>query len=340
MFSARDLCDALGGRLVGDGGLQLDGVRGLIDAGPSHVSFLSNSRYLGQVEASGAGLLLLPEGAEVTGRTCIYLKDPYEGFARALTMFHPVEWPDAHVSRHAAVSSGAILGEGVVIEPFVTIADGVKIGDGSWIQSGAYIGKGAILGVSCRLMPSAVVMDGAKLGDRVWLNPGAVVGAEGFGFAPTAGRAVKIPQVGGVKIGDDVELGANSCVDRGALAYTVVGDGAKFDNLTQVGHGAKVGDDGLFVAFTGIAGSAVVGDHVTMGVRSTVVGHIEVEDKVTIAAHTLVSKGVKRGSSVAGVPAQDHKQWRRQVALGRSTAEMLQRIEELERRLSAIEGKE
>jgi UDP-3-O-[3-hydroxymyristoyl] glucosamine N-acyltransferase len=181
-------------------------------------------------------------------------------------------------------------------------------------------------------------MDGAKLGDRVWLNPGAVVGAEGFGFAPTAGRPVKIPQVGGVEIGDDVEIGANSCVDRGALSSTFVGSGTKFDNLTQVGHGAKVGDDGLFVAFTGIAGSAVVGDHVTMGVRSTVVGHIEVESGVTVAAHSLVSKTVKRGSSVAGVPAQDHRQWRKQVALGRTTSDLLQRIEELERRLSAIEG--
>ena len=315
-------------------------MRGLVDAGPSHVSFLSNSRYLSQIAASRAGLLLLPEGTEVTGRTCIFLRDPYEGFARVLSMFHPVDWPDAYVSPQAAVSSGATLGEGVVIEPFATIAEGAKVGKGSWIQAGAYVGKGAILGASCRLMPSAVVMDGAKLGERVWLNPGAVVGAEGFGFAPTAGRAVKIPQVGGVEIGDDVELGANSCVDRGALSSTLVGDGVKFDNLTQVGHGAKVGDDGLFVAFTGIAGSAFVGDHVTMGVRSTVVGHIEVEDKVTIAAHTLVSKGVKRGASVAGVPAQDHKQWRRQVALGRSTSEMLQRIEELERRLSALEGEE
>jgi UDP-3-O-[3-hydroxymyristoyl] glucosamine N-acyltransferase len=340
MLCARDVFEAIGGRLVGDGDLKLEDVRGLSEAGPNHVSFLSNSRYLSQVTASRAGLLLLPEGTEVTGRTCIYLDDPYAGFAKALRLFHPTDWPEASVSDRASVSESAILGEGVVVEPFATIAEGAKIGPGSWIQAGAYVGRGSILGASCRLMPSAVVMDGAKLGDRVWLNPGAVIGAEGFGFAPTSDRPIKIPQVGGVVIGDDVELGANSCVDRGALSSTIVGTGTKFDNLTQVGHGAKVGEDGLFVAFTGIAGSAVVGDHVTMAVRSTVVGHIEVEDGVTVAAHSLVSKTVKRGASIAGVPAQDHREWRKQVALGRTTADLLKRIEILEKRLLAIEGDE
>ena len=340
MISARNLCDELGGRLVGDGDLQLEDVRGLGDAGPSHVSFLSNPRYLGQIEHSQAGLLLLPEGTDVSGRTCIYLDDPYAAFAKALALFHPLDWPEPSISPQASVDASAVLGSGVVIEPFVTIAAGAIIGDGSWIQAGAYVGRGSKMGASCRLMPSSIVMDGAKLGDRVWLNPGSVVGGEGFGFAPTPGRPLKIPQVGGVNIGDDVEVGANSCVDRGAISSTIVGSGTKFDNLTQVGHGAKVGEDGLFVAFTGIAGSALIGDHVTMGVRSTVVGHIEVEDDVTVAAHSLVSKAVKRGSSVAGVPAQGHRDWRKEIASGRRLPELLERLDELESRLSALEGEE
>jgi UDP-3-O-[3-hydroxymyristoyl] glucosamine N-acyltransferase len=180
-------------------------------------------------------------------------------------------------------------------------------------------------------MPNAVVMDNCILGDRVWLNPGAIVGGQGFGFVEEKGTLRKVPQTSMVEIGDDVEIGANSCIDRGAMGSTTVGSGSKLDNLVQVGHGAQIGEGSVLVAYSGVAGSSRLGEQVTLAARSSVLGHLEVGNRVKVAAHSMVSKDIQEDAVVSGVPAQDHRAWLREQAL-------LRRLEQMEARIRALES--
>lgn len=342
-FSAADLASRLGGELVGDGELLLTGVADLREAGPTELAFVANPRYRRHLAESRAGAVLVDPQTELVGRTHIRLPDPYAAFAKALALFHPPFWPDPGVDERASVHPTAQLGAGVRVEPFAVVGAGARIGEGSWIQSGAYVGAESVLGPRCRLMPGAVVMERCTLGARVWLNPGAVVGAEGFGFAPTRTGLLKIPQPGPVEIGDDVELGANSCVDRPALGATRVGAGTKTDNLVQVGHAAQVGEHNTLVAFACIAGSAKLGAGVTVALRSTVLGHLDIGDFTTIAAHSMVTRDSEPKATLAGVPARDHPRWLKVTAaaqglpeLGDELRALRERVNELERRLAAL----
>ncbi len=237
-WTAGDLADALGGVVEGDRDLLLRGVRGLDEAGPDELSFVSNRRYVRKLATSRAGAVLVSPGQAARGEhTLIRLADPYEAFARALRLFHPLEWPEAGVSPRAHVDPTATV-DGATIEAFAVVEAGAVVGPGAWIQSHAYVGKNGRIGAEARLMPHSVVLEACEVGARSWLNPGSVVGSEGFGFAPTRSGNVKIPQVGRAVVGEDVELGANTCVDRAALGETRVAQGAKLDNLVQVGHAA------------------------------------------------------------------------------------------------------
>ena len=239
--------------MEGDAGVSLVGIRTLADAGPEHLSFLRGRRYLRQLEETRAGAVLLDRKTDAHGRTVIRCDDPYMAYARAQALFHPVRWPEAGVDPQAWVADDAEVG-GATIEAFAWVGPGARVGSGSWIQAGAYVGRGATVGRDCRMMPGSILMEECELGDRVWLNPGAVIGGEGFGFAPSAGGHVKVPQVSRAVIGDDVEIGANTSVDRGALNDTVIEAGSKLDSQVQIGHGAHVGAGSLLAGFTGIAG--------------------------------------------------------------------------------------
>ncbi len=336
-WTVADLADALGGTVEGAGARALTGVRGLADAGPEHLSFLANRRYAARLATTRAGCVLVGPGVRVeAGLTVIRLADPYAGFARAVGLFHPQAWPVPGVDPRACVHETAVV-DGVSVEAFAWIGPGAVVGPGSWVQAGAVVGAGAVLGRDCRLMPHSVVMDGCVLGARCWLNPGAVVGAEGFGFAPTAAGHVKIPQVGRAVLGDDVELGANTCVDRAALGETRVGDGTKADNLVQVGHAAQVGRHGLMVAFSGVAGSAVVGDGVALAARGTVLGHLTVGDGVQVGVGGVVHGDVAAGEQVSGVPAISHRQWLRAASAFGDLPELVKEVRRLRRRVAELE---
>lgn len=337
VFTAGELAQALGAALEGDAALQLHGVADLREAGPAELSFVANPRYLRHLPASRAGAVLVAPTVQAAGRTVLRVADPYLAFARAMALFHPQPWPAGGVDPRAAVHPTAQLGPGVHLEPFAAVGAGAVLGEGCWIQSGAFVGPGARLGPRCRLMPGAVVMDGCTLGAGVWLNPGAVVGAEGFGFAPSPQGPVKIPQAGTVRVGDEVELGANTCVDRGALGETVVGDRARLDNLCQVGHGATVGPDSVLVAYAAVAGSTRLGRGVVMAVRSTALGHLQLGDRVEVAAHALVARDAEPGSRLGGAPAQDHWRWLwSQQALSELPA-LLDELRALRARVEALE---
>ncbi|MCB9759356.1 MAG: UDP-3-O-(3-hydroxymyristoyl)glucosamine N-acyltransferase [Alphaproteobacteria bacterium] len=341
-FTAGQLAERLGGVVLGDPGRLLRGVEDIREAGPDQLAFVANPRYRRHLATTRAGAVLVDRSTRSDRVTCLQVPDPYAAFAAALSLFHPLAWPEGGVDPRAAVSAEAHLGPNVRVEPFAVIGAGAQLGEGCWIQAGAFVGAGCTLGPRCRLMPGAVVMDGCVLGEGVWLNPGAVVGAEGFGFAPTPQGWVKIPQTGHVELGDGVELGANTCVDRPAFGVTRVGAGAKLDNLCQVGHAAQVGPDSLMVAYSGVAGSSRLGQGVTLAARASVLGHIELGDGVQVAAHSMVQRSLPAGAQVAGVPARDHKRWLRAASAAGELPELMaelrrlrHRVEELERHAAA-----
>lgn len=329
-WTAGELSAALGARLEGDPDILLQDVRGLREAGPEHLSFLANPRYRRFLSGSEAGAVLLREGVPYKGNA-LRVSDPYAAYARAAALFHAQAWGAAGIDPRSAVHESAQLAEGCCIEAFAVVGPGAVLGEGVWVQSHAYVGAGARVGSGSRLMPNSVVMEDCVLGERVWLNPGAVVGSEGFGFAPTPSGLLKIPQVGRALLGDDVEIGANSCVDRAAVGETRVGAGSKLDNLVQVGHGAHLGPHNVLVAYAGIAGTSRTGSGVTLAARSTVLGHLEIGDGVIAAAHTLLAQDTPAGARVAGVPAQAHKQWLR-------ASKSSQRSHELARELRQLRG--
>jgi len=340
-FTAEDLAARLGGDLEpaseAEGARELMDVRGLADAGPEHLSFLSNRKYVRQLKTSKAGAVLIDRDTDAYGHTVIRLDDPYAAFARALELFYPLEWPAPGVDPQAWVAPDAEV-DGARIEAFAWVGPGAWVGRGSWIEAGAYVGPGARLGERCRLMPGAVVCEGSWVGDRVWLNPGVVVGGEGFGFAPRKEGHLKIPQVGRAVIGDDVEIGANSCVDRAAMGDTAVRRGAKLDNLVQIGHGAEIGEGSLLAAFVGIAGSTHIGRGVMMGGKSGAINHLTVGDGAQISTHSIAMGDQPAGAQVAGSPAIDRRKWLRATTVFAGLPELLQRVRTLEKRVAELEG--
>jgi UDP-3-O-[3-hydroxymyristoyl] glucosamine N-acyltransferase len=335
-YSAAEIAEHLGGKVEGAAETRLTDVRALSDAGPEHLSFLANPRYAKQLGASRAGAVLLDREAESGGRTVIRCDDPYAAFAEALLLFHPFEWPQPGIDPRAVVADDAVV-DGATIEAFAWVGPGAHVGAGTWIESGAYVGRGAVLGERCRLMPHSVVYADAVLGDRVWLNPGVVLGGEGFGFAPTPQGNVKIPQVGRVVIGDDVEIGANSCVDRGAIGETSVGRGTKLDNLVQIGHGARVGEDCLLVAYAGVAGTAKLGNRVVLAAKSGVINHVSTGDDVQVAVGSIVLHDQEAGARVAGRPAIEHGTWLRAKTAFNKLPEMVKRLRRLEKQVAELE---
>ena len=313
------------------------GIRTLADAGPEHLGFVRGKRYARQLESTRAGAVLVDRDTEAGGRTVIRCDDPYVAYARAQALFHPVRWPAPGVDPQAKVAADARV-EGATVEAFAFVGAGATIGAGSWLQAGSYVGAGATVGRDCRLMPGSVVLEECVLGDRVWLNPGAVIGGEGFGFAPSAAGHVKVPQVARAVIGDDVEIGANTSVDRGALYDTVVEAGSKLDSQVQIGHGARIGAGSLLAGFVGISGSTKLGRFSMFGGRSGTSDHVTTGDGVQLGGGSIIFGDQPAGAQLAGVPAIEAGLWKRAVAAFARLPEMLRRQRRMERRLARLEA--
>jgi len=332
----KEIAALVGGTLKGDPDQCIEAVRPLHAAGPSHLSFLSNPRYRNAAKQSGAGAILVRKGVDLGSRATIEVDDPYLAFAVVMQRLHPYEPPAPRLDPLAWVDPTATV-DGARIEAFAWVGPDAVVGPGTWVETGAVVGAGASIGAACRLMPKSVVMDGCSVGDRVWLNPGAVIGAEGFGFAPGPDGHAKIPQVGGVDIGDDVEIGANSCVDRAALDNTVIRSGAKLDNLVQVGHAAEVGAHSLMVAYSGVAGSTTLGAGVVLAAKAAVLGHLNIGDGVQVGVASAVVGDQEPFAKVTGVPAIDHRQWLRSVKEFERLSELTKTVRDLEQRIRELE---
>ena len=335
------LADELGGALdlehEAERGRVITGVSGIEIAGPQHLSFVSNRRYVRRLATTRAGVVLLDPDTPREGRNAIRMEDPYAGFARALALFQSPRPVSPGVHSTAWVAPDAQV-EGAEIRPLAYVGAGARVGVGTIIDPGCYVGAGARVGQGCHIMATAVIADGCVVGDRVVLNPGAVVGAEGFGFAPTPQGHVKIPQAGRAVLEDDVELGANTCVDRAAMGDTIVRRGAKLDNLVQVGHAAEIGEHSLLVAFAGVAGSTRLGRFVTLAAKAGVLGHLRIGDHVMVGTRGLVTADLPDGAHVSGHPAFDHRRWRRAALALRTLPDLLRQVRKLNTRLSRVEA--
>ena len=334
-WSVEAIAAAIGGRVEGDGQRVLSGLCGLEDAGPEHLSFLSNPRYLKAFRTSRAGAVIVGPRDAGVGHILIRCVDPYAAFSKALRLFHPEERPAPGIHPQAVVEGEA---PGATVMAFAYVGAGAIIGEGSILQPFCYVGAGASVGRDCLLMAGSVVMDGCSLGDRCILNPGAVVGGEGFGFAPTANGLLKIPQTGRAVVEDDVEIGANSCVDRAAMGETRIGSGSKLDNLVQVGHGVQVGPHCTLVSGSAVAGSTRLGTGVTLAAHSLVLGHLEVGDRSQVGAGSMLTTSTPEAARRTGYPALEHDQWLQMAAQIHRLPELLERIRRLEEEVARLKG--
>ena len=333
-----ELAAAVDGRVVGDPDVRIRGVATLDAAGPGELTFLTNVRYRARVGTTRAAAILIGPGVDTGTLPRIESDRPYVALARILTRFHPAEPPRPGVSNDARVSEDAVLAEDVEIGPFVVVEAGAEIGPRVRIGAGCHVGSDARVGMETILHPGVTLYPRTEIGARCILHAGVVLGADGFGFADDGGTHVKIPQVGRVVVEDDVEIGANSTVDRGTLEDTVIGAGTKIDDLVMVAHGVRLGRGCLLVAQSGVAGSTTFGDHVTIAGQSGVAGHVRIGDRSVIAAKSAVFADIEAGSFVAGTPAVDHRMWKRSQAVQKRLPEMRSEIASLRERIRALEA--
>jgi UDP-3-O-[3-hydroxymyristoyl] glucosamine N-acyltransferase len=337
------LAENLGGRLLGDGDIEVFAVKTLEEAGERDLSFLTNHKYAEKAMKTGAACILTDEkfaahNAHELPCACIALENPYLAFAQSLLLLHPPKSYPSGVSEHAVVHPEAEVGEGVSVLPGAVVGR-ARLGRETRIMPQAYIDDDVQIGAECIIGPGCVLMAGTRLGDRVILNPGVILGGDGFGFAPVGQQNVKVPQVGGIQVGDDVEMGANTCVDRGAVSDTRVGRGTKIDNLVQLAHGVQVGEDAVIIAQVGVAGSTKVGNRAVLAGQVGVVGHIEIGDDARVAAQAGVHRSVPEKAAMSGSPAIPHKLYLRGASHYRRFDEYVKRIKEAEKKIASLEAR-
>jgi UDP-3-O-[3-hydroxymyristoyl] glucosamine N-acyltransferase len=338
-----ELAAHVGGELLGDSGLLIHGLNGLAEAGPGDVSFYGNTKYRRQYEATRASAVLV--GLDVPAReglSLVRVPNPHLAFAKLSTLFHPGRRFQAGVSPGAHVHPEARVHPEATVMAGATVERGARVGARTVLYPGVFVGEGASVGEDCLLYPNVTVREACILGSRVILHASSVVGADGFGFAFNAEgeqgpEHYKIPQAGIVRIEDDVEVGACSCIDRATLGETVIGRGTKIDNLVQIAHNVKVGALSLLCAQVGIAGSTEVGMGVILAGQVGVVGHIRVGDMARVGSQSGVAHDVEDGQTVSGSPAVPHKEWLRASAALGQLGDLLKEVRTLRRRVEMLE---
>jgi UDP-3-O-[3-hydroxymyristoyl] glucosamine N-acyltransferase len=332
-----ELAARIGGRVVGDGSLQIAGISSVDDAGDDALTFATSEKYL-EAALRGKAAAIVVEASLATfpvSKPLIAVENVRQALAQLLEAFRRARPRGPFRDPSAVVADGARLGDAVFIGANAYIGDGVAIGDGSVVEAGAYVGEGAAIGNSVWIHPRVCVMPGMQIGDRVVLHAGCVIGSEGFGWAFVDGRAERIPQVGNVVLEDDVEVGANACIDRAQTGSTRIGEGTKIDNLVQIGHNCRIGKHCVIASQTGLAGSTVVGDYVKVAGQVGFRGHIAVGSHVTIAGQSGVWGNVDDGATISGNPARDHREDLRQEVMIRKLPKLFDRVKALERSRSA-----
>ena len=333
-----ELAAELGGEVVGDSSIPIRGVAGIREAMPGDITFIANARYNSYLHETRASAVICSREPREAVVPLLVVDNPYLAFQKIVRVFRPdLHRPPVGVHPSAVVADDVVLGAGVSVGPQCVVQEGARIGERAVLSAGCYVGHLVEIGEDTILHPRVVVREECMIGARCIVHPGVVIGADGFGFAFDAGRYHKVPQVGNVVIGDDVEIGANTTIDRATTHSTKIGDGTKIDNLVQIGHNVEVGRHCIIVAQVGISGSTVLEDHVTIGGQAGVVGHARIGRGTMIGAKSGVSKSVPEGMVVTGYPAIAHGVWKRISALLPKLPELFRRHRDLEERVGKLE---
>ena len=330
--SLAELARRFGLQLRGDGDVRIAGVATLASAGPGELGFLANPRYRRDLAGTGAAAVVLAAAdADASPVPCLVADAPYAAFAKIAALFEPVLPVAPGIHPSAVVDPAAIVDPGAQIGPFVTVGARSRVDAGAVIGPGTAIGEDCVVGPGCLLGARVVLVARVRLGARVRIHPGAVLGADGFGLAMDDGHWIKVPQRGGVAVGDDCEIGANTTVDRGALEDTVLDEDVRLDNQIQIGHGVRIGAHTAMAGCVAVAGSSRIGRYCLIGGGAGIVGHVELCDRVTVTAMSLVTRSITQpGEYSSALPAQDARAWRR-------TGARLRRLDELARKIDALE---
>lgn len=327
-FSAQELAERFSLRLSGDGGVRIGGVATLAQAERHQLAFLANPRYRAQLDDTGAGVVVMREAdAEGYAGTVLLADDPYASFARIAALFeHAAEAP-AGIHPSAVVDPTADVDAAAHVGPFVVVGANARIAAGATIGPGCVIGEDCAVGEGSRLVARVTLVARVRLGRRVLVHPGAVLGADGFGLAMHGGRWLKVPQLGGVVVGDDCEIGANTTIDRGALEDTVLEEDVRLDNQIQVGHNVRIGAHTAMAGCSAVAGSAKIGRYCLIGGAAGVLGHLEICDRVVVTAMSLVTHSIREpGEYSSGTPLMDNREWRKSAARFKQLDGMYRRL--------------
>lgn len=339
MATLAELAKLVGGEVVGDPQLEIQGVSGIEDAYPGTITLIASAKALAMARESRATAFVMPSSLPEIDQPGIRVNVPRLAFAQIVEVFHPKKRPASGIHPTVVVGDDCHIGDDVSIGAQVVIGHNVAIGDRVVIKPGVIIEDEVVIGEDTVIYPNAVIMDHTIIGSRVIINAGAIIGSEGFGFVTVNGKHHKVPQIGNVVIEDDVEIGANVTIDRATLGTTRIKRGTKLDNLIQIGHNVVLGEDNILAGMSGIAGSAHTGDRVTMGGQAGLVGHIHVGSDSVVMARGMVINSLPPNSIVSGAPARAHSDDMRVQAAAGKLPEMLKTIRELQKKLTDLEGR-
>jgi UDP-3-O-[3-hydroxymyristoyl] glucosamine N-acyltransferase len=337
-FTAAEIARQLEGRVLGDDSTVLTGFAPADKARAGDLTFAENETFFQRADASAAAAILVDGDFTSSRKTLIRVASARIAFARVLPLFfpEPIYAPGVHAT--AIVAASAQIDPSAHIGPYCVVGEQTSIGARSVLQGANHVGAGSYLGEDIHLFPNVILYPRTQLGHRVRIHSGSVIGSDGFGYVLDQGVHRKVPQIGGVVIGDDVEIGANVTVDRGALGPTVIGKGTKIDNLVQIAHNVTIGENCLLVAQVGIAGSSKLGNYVVLGGQAGVAGHLKIGNQVTIGAKSGVMNDIKDGQKVLGAPALEDRQTKRQVIALQQLPDLIRRFRELEKRFEPPGG--
>lgn len=340
-YQLSDIASKIGATVKGDAACRVFAINTIQDAKSGDIAFLSNPKYQAFLTSTQASALILaPDMAETYSGNALVMDNPYLGFAKVAQLLDTT--PDLASEQHsrAVIAASAKIDPSAKIAANVVIEEGASIAADVQIGANCVIGKGSSIGTGTRIYPNVSIYHGVTIGARGIIHSGSVIGSDGFGFANERGAWVKIPQLGGVVIGDDFECGANCTIDRGAIRDTVIGNDVKLDNMCHLAHNVQFGSHSAMAAYSGVAGSSSVGDYCTISGRVTILGHIELADGVHITAGSQVSKSLEKGAYSSGTPLMPNREWKRSVARMRQLDDMARSIKQLEKELAQLKQSE
>jgi UDP-3-O-[3-hydroxymyristoyl] glucosamine N-acyltransferase len=335
----KEIAEIINGRIIGRDDIDITGVSGITDAKDGEITFLSDKRYLKDLMNSDAAAVILKEPIEGLKKSFVIVENPLYAFAKLLSFFHKKTRDFEGIHKNTYISDRASISKDVTIYPFVYIADDVTIETGTVLFPGVYVGERSYIGKNCLIYPNVTIREDVKIGDNVIIHSGSVIGADGFGYVFDSGIHHKIPQIGGVIIEDDVEIGANSTIDRATTGNTVIGKGSKIDNLVQIGHNVKIGENTILVAQVGIGGSSFIGNYCVLGGQVGVSDHADVETGTMVGAKSGIMPGKLSKGIYSGIPVIHHKEWLKAVSIFSKLPDIYKRIKELEDKIKQSEEK-